>query len=312
MHVCTMSIQAAKFVFVVSAGRESNMTIAQDAPVNRRRLRSELRRARATAKLTQKDVAEAMEWSLSKLIRIESGLVGMSTSDLKGLLQHYGIVEPTEVERFLNLNRAGKEQRGWWTGYRDTISQQYLNLLSYENSASTIQTFQPLLIPGLLQDEEYARAVIRTLSGSATDKRVEELVELRLRRQEVLFERSNPPEMFFVIDEAALHRWVGGRDVMRHQLHRLKDEARRDNVTIEVVPFTAGAHPGMLGPFVIFEFTDERDEDALFLENWRGDLVSRDEQEEITPYREAFAQLRELAGKEDLETAIDRVLSKTS
>lgn len=288
------------------------MTLVQDAPLHRRRLRNELRHARATAQLTQKDVADAMEWSLSKLIRIESGAVGTSTNDLKALLEHYGVDTPEEVERILNLARAGKEQRGWWTGYRDTISSPYLTLLSYENSASAIQTFQPIVIPGLLQTEEYARAVIRSVGGSATDKRVEELVELRVQRQEELLEKSDPPEMFFVMDEAALHRWVGGRDVMRRQLQRLKDEATRENVTIEVVPFTKGAHPGMQGPFLILEFTDERDEDVLFLENSRGDIVTRDEKEEIAPYREAFAKLRELAGEEDSGAAIDRSLKRMS
>src|SRR6266545_4549959 len=156
----------------------SNMTPVQDAPIHRRRLRSELRRVRKGAGFTQRDVAEAMEWSLSKLIRTESGSVGISTSDLKVLLQHYGVVDPAEVERFLSLARAGKEQRGWWTEYRELAPHQYLTLLGYESSASVIQTLQPLVIPGLLQDEEYARAIIRAVSGSATDKLVEELVKL--------------------------------------------------------------------------------------------------------------------------------------
>ena len=288
------------------------MTPAQDATVQRRRLRTELRRARSSAGFTQRDVAEAMDWSLSKLNRIESGLVGISTTDLKALLQHYGIVDPTEVDRFLGLARAGKEQRAWWAAYKEATSQQYLTFLGYESSASLIQMFQPLLIPGLLQEEEYARAVLRAYGGSATDKRVEEWVELRMRRQEEIFERPDPPEMVFVLDEAALHRWVGGRDVMRHQLHRLRNEATRGNVTIEVVPFRAGEHPGMKGPFAILEFADDRDEDVLFLENPRGDTISRDEQEEIKPYREAFLRLRELAREGDLDVLIDKVLEQMS
>jgi transcriptional regulator with XRE-family HTH domain len=289
-----------------------NMTPPQDAPVHRRRLRNELRHARVKAGLTQRDVAETMEWSLSKLIRIESGSVGISTSDLRVLLPHYGIVDTAEVDRFLSLARASKEQRGWWSDYREVTSEQYLNFLGYENAASVIQTFQPLLIPGLLQSEGYARAVLRAFGGSATDKRVEESVKLRLRRQEELLERADPPEMLFVIDEAALHRWVGGRDVMRNQLNRLKGESERGNVTIEVVPFSAGAHRGMQGPFVILEFADERDEDVLYIENSRGDLIIREGQEEIEPYRDAFAELRELARQADLGTVVDRVLKQMS
>jgi transcriptional regulator with XRE-family HTH domain len=288
------------------------MSSAQDAPVRRRRLRTELRRARARAGLKQRDVAEAMDWSLSKLIRIETGSVGISTTDLKALLQHYGIVDTAEVDRFLSLARAAKEQGGWWTDYREVASPQLLTFLGYENSASVIQTFQPLVIPGLLQTEEYARALLRALGGSPTDTLVEERVKLRMRRQEELLERSDPPDMFFVIDEAALHRWVGGRDVMRRQLQRLKDESARDNVTIDVVPFTADAHPGMQGPFVILEFADERDEDVLYLESWGGGIMSREEREEIEPFRLAFAHLRELARTADTETVIDRVLKQMS
>jgi transcriptional regulator with XRE-family HTH domain len=135
------------------------MTSKPDAPVQRRRLRSELRRARQDAGLTQKDVAEALEWSLSKLIRIEAGAVGISTTDLRALLQHYRINDPKVVDRILSLARAGKEQRGWWTTYRDVTSQQFLTFLGYENSATVILVFQANLIPGLIQDEEYARAL---------------------------------------------------------------------------------------------------------------------------------------------------------
>jgi hypothetical protein len=253
-----------------------------------------------------------MDWSLSKLIRIESGEVGISTNDLRALLQHYEIVDHAEVERFLDLARAGKAPRGWWTAYREIVSPQFLALLSVEGSASTIQTFQQLLVPGLLQDEQYARTVLRSYGGSATDKRVDELVKLRMQRQEELFERPDPPEMYFVLDEAALHRWVGGRAVMRRQLQRLKDEAQRANVTIEFVPFTAGLHAGMQSSFYILEFADVWAGDALFLESSLGDVVSRDEQEEIAPYQVAFSQLRELAGKEDLTTKIDELLDQMS
>jgi transcriptional regulator with XRE-family HTH domain len=290
------------------------MTPKPDAPVQRRRLRSQLRRARQEAGLPQREVAQALEWSLSKLIRIEAGAVGISTTDLRALLQHYGINDPDMVGHFLSLARASREQRGWWTTYRDLVSGPFLTFLGYENTASALLMFQPLVIPGLLQDERYARALYRSSHQSATDKRIEELVELRMRRQEELFERPDPPEMVFVIDEAALHRWVGGRDVMRHQLKHLKDEALRDNVTIEVVPFTAGSHPGLFGPFVILEFADERDEDILFLENVRGDGgdIFRDEQTEIAPYRETFAQLRDLAHRIDLEAITERALKEMS
>jgi transcriptional regulator with XRE-family HTH domain len=288
------------------------MTLASDAPVQRRRLRNELRRLRVTAGLTQQDVAQAMDWSLSKLIRIESGVVRITTNDLKALLHHYGVDDPAEVDRFLTMARAGKEQRAWWSQYREATSQQFLNFLAYENSASLIYQFEPLLIPGLLQDEDYARAVSQAYRGAASDKSVEQWVELRMQRQEEILERNDPPEIVFVMDEAALHRWVGGREVMRHQLRRLKTEATRDNVTIEVVPFRAGAHPGMKGPFVIMEFPGDQDEDVLHLED-RGHMNIREEYtDEIASYREALAELRQLAKEEDLNTVIDRALKEMS
>jgi transcriptional regulator with XRE-family HTH domain len=286
------------------------MSSPQDAPVQRRRLRQELRRARINAGFTQRDVAEAMEWSLSKLMRIESGAVGISTIDLRALLQHYDIKDPAEVDRILAMARASRDRRAWWTAYRDITSPPYLTFLSYENSAAIIQVFNQLLVPGLLQDEEYARAVIRALAGSASHDRVEQLVQLRMRRQEELFGRPDPPEMLFVIDEAVLHRWVGGRDVMRHQLRRLKEEAQRPNVTLEIVPYSVGAHAGLQGPFVILEFADDQDEDVLYLEDPRGSVISRDEQQEIASYREILANLRDLAKGDNFESLIDNALKR--
>jgi transcriptional regulator with XRE-family HTH domain len=283
------------------------MPPAQDAMMQRRRLKSELRRIRKKAGFRQQDVAEAMDWSLSKLIRLESS-GKIATSDLRALLQHYKIADQKEIERLVVMARASKEE-GWWSKYREATSQEFLTFLGYEYSASVIYQFTPLLVPGILQDKEYAREVLAAYGGPVPQTRLEEWVELRLERQYELFERPNPAEMYFILDEAVLHRWVGGRDVMRRQLKRLKALSARDHVTIEVVPYSAGAHSGMKGPFVILEFSDY-DEDALFLENSRGDMVSRDNQEEIANFRESFEQLRALAGKVELDVMIDKALKE--
>lgn len=277
--------------------------------MQRRRLKSELRRIRTKAGFRQQDVAEAMDWSLSKLIRLESS-GKIATSDLRALLQHYKITDQKEIERFVAMARASKEE-GWWSKYREATSPEFLTFLGYENSAAIIYQFTPLLIPGILQDKEYARELLAAYGSPASSTRLEEWVELRLERQSELFERASPAEMYFVLDEAVLHRWVGGRDVMRRQLKRLKEFAAREYITIEVVPFTVGAHPGMKGPFVVLEFS-EYDEDALFLENVRGDMVSRDNQEEIANFRESFEQLRALAGKVELEAMVDKALKEMS
>jgi transcriptional regulator with XRE-family HTH domain len=277
------------------------------AQLQRRQLRGELRRARSDRQFTQKEVAEAMDWSVSKLVRIENGSVGISTSDLEGLLRHYGIVEDDEVNRFVQMARGTKQEREWWDDYRSSTSQQYVSFVAYENSASVIQQFEPMLIPGLLQQEAYARAVLQELAGSASKQRVDDWVELRLRRQEKLFGRSDPPEMLFILGESCLRPWIGGSEVMRRQLRWLQDAALKDNVTIEVIPFSAGAHPGMKGPFVILQFADELIEDVLFLENSRGDMITRDVKDEIDPYREVLGRLRELA-TQDIDTRIDEAL----
>jgi transcriptional regulator with XRE-family HTH domain len=284
------------------------MPPAQDAMMQRRRLKSELRRIRMKAGFRQQDVAEAMDWSLSKLIRLESS-GKVATSDLRALLQHYKVLDQKEVERYVAMARASKEE-GWWSKYREATSPEFLTFLGYEYSASAIYQFEPQLIPGQLQDKEYAREVLASYGGPATSTRLEEWVELRLERQYELFERATPAEMNFVLDEAVLHRWVGGRDVMRRQLKHLKEYATRDHVTIEVVPFRAGAHPGMKGTFVILEFSEF--DDVLYLENSRGSMVSRDKQDEIETYRESFDQLQKLAKGEGLDEIVDRVLKELS
>lgn len=260
--------------------------------VQRRRLRAELRRARLERRLTQEQVASAMDWSLSKLIRIENGTVNISTNDLKAVLAHYGIDEEHTAE-FLALSRGARE-RSWWSGYRDVASPQLLQLIEYEAASTITRNFQPLLVPGLLQTEEYARNVYRGLNPQMSDDRVESLVEVRMRRQELL-RRPDAPLLFFIVDQAAVQREVGGKAGMRRQLNQIIELATVQNVTFEVIQFSAGAHPGLLGPFQIYEFLDTADDDALWLEGPTGDLISRDNPEEILSFREKFEQLRQIS-----------------
>jgi uncharacterized protein DUF5753 len=237
-----------------------------------------------------------MDWSLSKVIRIEAGQVGISTNDLKALLGLYEIEDEKRTDELVALAKAARE-RAWWSGYRDVAPTGLLQLIGYESAASIRRDFEPLLVPGLLQTEEYARAVIRaTAVGPLAPlaERVETLVEIRMRREELL-DRSDPPLLFFILDEAAVRRQVGGKAVMRRQVRRLIEAAAMPNVTVEIVPFSAGAHPGLNGQFVVLEFPDPADDDVLYVENARGDLVSRDTPEEVLAAREAFEQLRELS-----------------
>jgi transcriptional regulator with XRE-family HTH domain len=261
--------------------------------VQRRRLRTELRRARQEAGLTQDQVSAALEMSLSKVIRIEAGTVGVSANDIRALLGLYHVDDPDEVDNLLTLARAGRE-RPWQSAYRDVASPRLLQFIELEAPASISRNFQPLMIPGLLQTEEYARIMLSQLKTGLPDKGVDSLVEVRMRRQE-LIDRQDSPLLFFILDEAATRRLVGGRDVMRGQLRRLTELAARPRITIEVVPFSAGAHEGMQGSFVIQEFPDPNDDDLLYQEGPEGELISRDDPELILGYRERFEDLRRLS-----------------
>ena len=260
--------------------------------VARRRLRAELRRERLDVGLTQEQVAAAMDWSLSKLIRIENGTVGISMNDLKAILAHYKITDEAHTAELIALSRVARE-RSWWNAYRET-SPRLVQLIEYESASSIIRNFQPMLIPGLLQTKEYATTTIRSLRPEALAQDVSTAVDLRMKRQQLL-RQPEMPLMFFIMDEAAVRRLVGGQEAMRRQIQRLLDESDKPTVTIEVVPFSAGAHPGMQGPFMLFEFPDAGDDDALYLEGPSESKWNRDDSEEISSFRERFEVLRELS-----------------
>lgn len=239
-----------------------------------------------------------MDWSLSKLIRIENGSVGISTNDLKVLLGHYGIVAGDRIEELIALARAAKE-RSWWRGYSGIAAPKLLQFVEYEAAAMITRSFQPLLIPGLLQTEEYAREVIGKVAEPMPKDDLDALVALRMKRHELLEKGGPPPWFFFILDEGVVRRMVGGKDVIHRQIRHLIELAGRGNVTIEIVPFSAGINRGMHGPFVVFEFPEAEDEDVLYLESPSGDLINRDDQEEIYTYREIFEELRHMSlGKE--------------
>jgi transcriptional regulator with XRE-family HTH domain len=259
--------------------------------VPRRRLRVDLRNAREAAGLTQDDVARAMEWSLSKIIRIEAGSVGVSSNDLKALLRLYKITDQGISDELLALARQSRE-RSWWSSYKDVLSRHYTQFIDYESAATSIQAFQPTLVPGLLQTEEYARITIAQLAESPKD--LDNLVEIRMKRQELLH-RQPSPTTFFVIDEAVVKRVVGGRDVMRRQIDHLIATGARRNVTVELVPFTAGVHPGMQGPFVIMQLPEPVHDDVLYLEGSKGSMVIIDDPEDVASYQEKFEQLHKLS-----------------
>lgn len=264
---------------------------ANQSPVMfRRRLRAELRRARSDAGLTQDQVAQEMDWSLSKVIRIEKGTSNISKNDLEAVFRLYKITDPRRESELIELSRAARKP-SWWSSYKDIAPNELIEFVEYESAASVIWNFEPQLIPGLLQTEDYARAAIRRFS---VGRDVDKLVELRMRRHEILG-RDDAPSLNIVIIEEVAHRGVGGKDIMLAQLRHLIDLAGRPDVTIEVIPYQAGVHPGMHSPFVIHQYEEERDDDVLYVESPLGDLIIRDNEKEIGSYRDRFQDLRDLS-----------------
>jgi hypothetical protein len=240
--------------------------------------------------MTQEQVASALDWSLSKLIRMEGGTVGISTTDLRALLGHYGVTDPTLIANLVELSREARTG-GWWTKYKDLNDPGFLDYIGYEAGAARIRQWQPLLIPGLLQTSEYSAEI----AGAFLDKRpdhIRHVVELRQERQRRLLDSTRPPDQIYILDEAVLRRPVGA--AMPQQLQHLIELSERPEITIEVVPFAAGAHSGLRGPFVLLSFTNGLD-DLLYLESSRsGDQTLRD-QNHIADYHEIFDELSKIA-----------------
>lgn len=256
----------------------------------RRRLRVALRNARDALKLTQKDVAEALDWSTSKLVRIEHGSVGISVTDLKALLAHYGITDPGNVEAMVAMARASKKSV-WWDSYRDFVSPQFLIFLGLEASTIRLRQFQGLLVPGLLQSRQYIHELL--LLGPNDAEGVRRGTELRLRRQDII--SADGPDMIFIIDESVLYRRVGDNSVMREQLLKIREIATHPQVTIQVMPFSAGVHKGMKSSFEILELSDEPDDYALLLEHPYKDNLIPDPSDETKEFVEIFVELEKIA-----------------
>jgi transcriptional regulator with XRE-family HTH domain len=257
-------------------------------------LRGELIRLRREGGLTQEQVAAQLEWSPSKLIRVEGGRSSITKVDLEALLIMYGVTSESTRERLQLLNRGSRE-RGWWDKYRDDIAPTYLNYVGFEAGAAFIRQFQSGFLPGLLQTAGYAEAVT---VNSVDAVRVAAIVGLRLQRQSQLAQRDPRPRQYYVVDEAVIRRHVGiakDPNIMPHQLREIADKAERDDlVTIRLIPFRAGAHRGLYGPFTLLEF-DGGLPDVLYVDAGRGEFASMDmgNNPQVAEYRDDFELLLE-------------------
>jgi transcriptional regulator with XRE-family HTH domain len=265
--------------------------------VQRARLTAELQKLRRDAGKTQEEVARALDWSASKLIRIEGGAVRLSTTDLQALLRHYGVTDEDRISELSVLARGARE-RGWWDLYRDDLDDAYSTYLGYELGASFVRSFSPLLIPGLLQTEEYARSLTIEYAPAPV---AETLIEVRMQRQDKILNREDPPAQHYVIDEAVIRRRVGGQvdaGIMPRQLAHLAELARHPEITVELIPFSQGAHFGMRGEFTVLGFEGTAPAGVVYLENMQRPVTVTDS-EEVASYLEAFDHLRQLTLRED-------------
>lgn len=237
----------------------------------RRRLARILRTLREGADLTIEQVAEKVELSPSTISRMENARVGVRPNDLRQLLEIYKVSD-TQRDELLQLARKGRQQ-AWWQEFKDVVPT--AAVASREDDAASILQYAAQVVPGLLQTEAYAREVLSKIHYQASSEKLARRLEARLARQ-ALLTGKNAPQYWVVLDEAVLRRAIGGRQVMHTQLQRLIDAAELPNVTLQVLPFSAGAHAGLDGEFTILSYRDPEDLDLVFIENTGKDEYLED------------------------------------
>jgi hypothetical protein len=276
---------------------------ARSSPtVKRRRLAAELRRQREAARLTIDEVAERLEWSSAKISRIENARVGVLPRDVKFLLSTYGLTNQDDAwEPLLALARESR-QRGWWQQYGEAVPDWFEVYVGLEAEAATIFAYDAEFVPGILQTEDYAWAVHQAQLIGATNGEIERLVKVRMARQEIL-RSTDAPQLWLILNEAVIRRVVGSGTVMRDQLDRLIEASRMPSLTLQVIPFNAGAHAAMDGSFSLVGFPEPTDPQIVYIEYHTGALYLEKHQE-VERYRLMFDHLRASAMPVDASRAL--------
>ena len=285
---------------------------AGQRPLFRRRLRLELRRERERARKSQGDVAKAMDWSISKIIRLEAGQVGVSTNDLKALLDLYKVEESDRRNELIDLARSDRQQNPWWAAYRELVpSSEYLDYLGYETDATSLKAYYSTFCPALLQTEEYAREIIRSGGpDKIAEEKLDGLVDLRMARKRHSLDRDDSPELHVLLDEAALRRVIGGAEVMSDQITSIADVATQEDVTVQVVPFSTGSHPGLGGAFQIIYFDNPADPPVIQFDSSPRSVVLRDDPGQLARYETAFEDLLAIALPQEDSVAFIRQIAE--
>jgi transcriptional regulator with XRE-family HTH domain len=256
--------------------------------VRRIRLGMELRRLRDKADVSQAVAAETIDGSETKISRVEAGKTGVNRLELVALLDLYGVKDEKFRSDLIELSRNSRK-RGWWQQRKDIPTPKLMELIELESTASQVFEYQANAVPGLLQTEDYARAVMNGFP-SATDEAVQPWVEIRMERQKLL-ERSDAPRIFWILDEAVLHRHIGGPKVMAAQLRKLVEINNPPQLSIQVLPFALGAHAGTDGSFQIFSYPAPVAMDIGFMEQKESRLFV-EEEADLEPYRITAELLR--------------------
>jgi hypothetical protein len=250
-------------------------------------LGARLRRLRETAEISRAEAGFAIRSSESKISRLELGRVSFKARDVADLLTMYGVADPRKREAFLEMVTRSNEP-GWWHRYTDLVTDWFQDYLGLEESASRIQEWEQQFIPGLLQTEDYARAIAGHGWSPVTSERVQSLVAVRMRRQELL-SRPNPPKLWAVIDESVLHRPIGGRQVLLAQIEHLLDVTKRPHVTLQVLPYQLSGYAAE-GSFTTLRFAEPELPDVVYIEHLSGALYL-DKRADTELYSRVFDRL---------------------
>ncbi|GGU91739.1 transcriptional regulator [Actinomadura cremea] len=289
------------------------MAAPSPATVRHRLLVQKLRRLREEAGFTQAEVAADMDWSESKQIKIERGNIPVRLADVRALLAHYGVSGPDreeEADAILKLTRDAR-QKGWWHTYGDAVPIWFEPFLGLETEATSIRTYQAELVHGLLQTSDYYRAFVNMSSTLRNEEEMEHKVAVRAKRQSRL-ESSAAPNYWTIMNEATLRRISENAAMMRNQLEYIIERMELPHVTVQVLPFSAGMHPAMDGPFEILGFPESLDLDVVYLESQTCALYL-EEKPQVARYNAIFDQLRAKAlDPDDSRTLIMRILQEAT
>jgi len=256
--------------------------------VRRILLGTQLRRLREARGITREDAGYRIRASESKISRMELGRVGFKERDVVDLLEMYGVEDGAEREALVELAR-GANAAGWWHQYADVLPDWFQTYVGLEEAASVLRVYEVQFVPGLLQTPSYARAVIARGWPGAPEEEIERRVNMRITRQELLT-KQNGPRLWAVVDEAALRRPVGSRQVFRSQLEHLIDATQNGRITLQVTPFASGGHAAEAGAFTIMRFPEEDLPDVVYLEQLTSALYL-DKREDVERYSEVMERL---------------------